>query len=68
MLTLVAAGQGVAPVGAHARRYYPRPNVAYVPFRNAPPLEWGLMWHVSRATARVRAFSAVAHDMVSADE
>ncbi|MFI7056190.1 LysR family transcriptional regulator [Streptosporangium canum] len=60
MLTLIGAGQGVFPVGAHARRYYARPDVAYIPFSDAPPLEWGLMWRADGATARVRAFSQAA--------
>ncbi|MFI6800845.1 LysR family transcriptional regulator [Streptosporangium canum] len=64
MLTLIGAGQGVFPVGAHARRYYARPDVAYIPFSDAPPLEWGLMWRADGATARVRAFSQAADDLV----
>ncbi|WP_459651061.1 LysR family transcriptional regulator [Kitasatospora sp. Ki12] len=59
-LTHVGAGQGVLPVGAHARRYYPRPDVAYVPLDGAPPLEWGLVWPRGHATARVRAFAEAA--------
>ncbi|MFJ8623585.1 LysR substrate-binding domain-containing protein [Kitasatospora sp. NPDC093550] len=63
-LTLVGAGQGVLPVGAHARRYYPRPDVAYVPLDGAPPLEWGLVWPAEHTTARVRAFAEAAADLV----
>ena len=62
MLTLIGAGRGVYPVGAHAERYYARPDVAYVPFRDAPPLEWGLIWRASGETARVRAFAQAARD------
>ncbi|MEV4250421.1 LysR family transcriptional regulator [Streptosporangium canum] len=64
MLTLIGAGQGVFPVGAQAVRYYARPDVAYIPFSDAPPLEWGLMWRADGATARVRAFSQAAEDLV----
>jgi DNA-binding transcriptional LysR family regulator len=64
LLTLVGAGRGVFPVGAHARRYHPRPDVAYVPFHDAPPLEWGLLWRADGATARVRAFGQAARDLV----
>ena len=64
MLTLVGAGRGVFPVGAHARRYYPRPDVTYVPFKDAPPVEWGLLWRADGATARIHAFSQAAHDLV----
>lgn len=56
MLTLVGAGQGVFPVGAHASLFNARPDVAFVPFHDTPPLDWGLVWRTSRANARVRAF------------
>ncbi|WP_103954810.1 LysR family transcriptional regulator [Nonomuraea solani] len=64
MLTLIGAGQGVFPVGAHTRRYYARPDVAYVPFSDAPPLQWGLLWPAEGATARVLAFAEAAHDLI----
>lgn len=62
LLTLAGAGGGVLPVGARIRRYYPRPDVAYVPLDGAPRLEWALVWR--SATARVRAFAQAAADLV----
>ncbi|MEU6075625.1 LysR family transcriptional regulator [Micromonospora sp. NPDC047074] len=62
MLTLVAMGRGVLPVGEHTRRYYPRPDVAYVPIRDAPPIRRGLVWRESNDTARVREFVRAATD------
>ncbi|MGW5715454.1 LysR family transcriptional regulator [Amycolatopsis sp. NPDC003865] len=62
LLTLAGAGEGVLPVGAHLRRYYPRPDVAYVPLAGAPPLEWGLVWR--EEPARVRAFAEAAVELV----
>ncbi|MFJ9946278.1 LysR family transcriptional regulator [Kitasatospora sp. NPDC091207] len=56
MLSLVALGRGVLPVGEHSRQYYPRPDVAYVPIHDAPPIERGLVWMESNTTERVRAF------------
>jgi DNA-binding transcriptional LysR family regulator len=64
LLTLAGAGEGVLPVGAHIRRYYPRPDVAYVPLDGAPRLEWGLVWRDGSATARVRAFAEAAAELV----
>ncbi|SED16324.1 DNA-binding transcriptional regulator, LysR family [Amycolatopsis tolypomycina] len=64
LLTLAGAGEGVLPVGAHIRRYYPRPDVAYVPLSGAPLLEWGLVWPSGTASARVRAFAEAAADLV----
>lgn len=66
LLTLVAAGEGVLPVGAHTGRYYARPDVAYVPFADAPAMEWGLLWRTDGASARVRAFAAAADDLLRA--
>jgi DNA-binding transcriptional LysR family regulator len=67
LLTLVGAGQGVFPVGANVRRYYARPDVAYVHLHDAPPLRWGLLWRADGATARVRAFAEAAHTLVAGD-
>ncbi|MGW7582129.1 LysR family transcriptional regulator [Kitasatospora sp. NPDC054768] len=65
MLSLVAMGRGVLPVGEHSRRYYPRPDVAYVPIHDAPPIERGPVWLESNTTARVRAFVRAATDAVA---
>lgn len=60
VLTMVGAGQGTFVVGEHATRFHARPDVAYVPLRDAPPLHWGPVWRTARATARVREFVAAA--------
>ncbi|MFI7277639.1 LysR family transcriptional regulator [Streptomyces sp. NPDC049879] len=65
VLTLVGAGHGVFPVGAQARRYYVRPDVAYVRLTDAPPLRWGLLWRTDNATARVQGFGRAATDLVN---
>ncbi|WP_430497811.1 LysR family transcriptional regulator [Micromonospora trifolii] len=62
MLSLVALGRGVLPVGEHTRRYYPRPDVAYVPIHDAPPIERGPVWLPSNTTSRVREFVRAATD------
>ncbi|MEU5565770.1 LysR family transcriptional regulator [Micromonospora musae] len=64
MLSLVALGRGVLPVGEHTRRYYPRPDVAYVPIHDAPPIRRGPVWVESNSTARVREFVRAAADSV----
>ncbi|WP_203847526.1 LysR family transcriptional regulator [Dactylosporangium siamense] len=58
VLTLIGAGQGVFVVGEHATRFHARPDVAYVPLHDAPPLRWGPVWRTVRTTERVRAFVA----------
>jgi DNA-binding transcriptional LysR family regulator len=64
LLTLVGAGRGTLEVGAHVRRYYTRPDVAYELLDGAPPVEWGLIWRADAATARVLAFNRAALDLV----
>ncbi|MEU8801888.1 LysR family transcriptional regulator [Spirillospora sp. NPDC048819] len=63
-LTMVGAGEGVVRVGAHVRRYHARPDVAYVPLEDAPPVEWGLVWRAGGDSARVRAFADAARDLL----
>jgi DNA-binding transcriptional LysR family regulator len=62
MLTLVAMGRGVLPVGEHSRQYYPRPDIVYVPLHDAQPIERGLVWAEANTTERVRAFVRAATD------
>ncbi|MEU5788422.1 LysR family transcriptional regulator [Micromonospora purpureochromogenes] len=64
MLSLVAMGRGVLPVGEHTRRYYPRPDVAYVPIHDAPPIRRGPVWLETNTTERVREFVRAAADTV----
>ncbi|MEU7893435.1 LysR substrate-binding domain-containing protein [Nonomuraea sp. NPDC049152] len=64
-LALTAAGKGVFPVGAQVMRYYVRPGVAYIPFHDAPPLEWGLVWRTADETNRIRSFANVARTRVT---
>ncbi|MGW7066850.1 LysR family transcriptional regulator [Streptomyces sp. NPDC054855] len=56
VLTLVAAGKGVSPTSARAAHYYSRPDIAYVPFSDAPPVEYGLLWPAAANTPALRAF------------
>ncbi|MFI7604154.1 LysR family transcriptional regulator [Micromonospora sp. NPDC049366] len=65
MLSLVAMGRGVLPVGEQTRRYYPRPDVAYVPIHDAPPIRRGPVWLPTNNTVRVREFVRAAGDSVA---
>ncbi|MFE1287714.1 LysR family transcriptional regulator [Streptomyces sp. NPDC058751] len=62
MLTLVAMGRGVLPVGEHSRQYYPRPDIAYIPLHDAQPIERGLVWRKGDTTERLREFVRAATD------
>ncbi|MEV6275656.1 LysR family transcriptional regulator [Nocardia sp. NPDC051832] len=60
ILTRVGAGQGALVVGEHATRYFPRPDVVYLPLNDAPPLEHRLAWRPGHETALIRAFATAA--------
>ncbi|MGW5424407.1 LysR family transcriptional regulator [Streptomyces sp. NPDC003943] len=60
LLSLVGAGHGVSPGAASGARYHPRPGIAYVPFHDAPPLTYGLVWATAAETALIRAFAETA--------
>ncbi|BCY08646.1 LysR family transcriptional regulator [Actinoplanes sp. L3-i22] len=62
MLSLVALGRGVLPVGELTRAYHPRPDIAYLPIRDAPPIERGPVWLPANTTARVLEFVRAAAD------
>ncbi|MFC7621034.1 LysR family transcriptional regulator [Microlunatus sp. GCM10028923] len=57
MMTLIAAGQGFCTVAAHNVRYHPRTDVVYLPFTDAPPFTFGLVWRTADETGRIRAFA-----------
>lgn len=57
ILALVATGKGVFPVGEHAARFYPRPDIVYLPMPDAPPVRWAPVWLGANETALVRAFA-----------
>ncbi|WP_395295740.1 LysR family transcriptional regulator [Kitasatospora hibisci] len=65
VLTQVAAGQGVAPVAARAEEFHSRPGIVFVPFRDAPTIDYGLLWPTHQATAAVRAFTAILCETVA---
>ncbi|MER0241669.1 LysR substrate-binding domain-containing protein [Streptomyces sp. HSW2009] len=65
-LAMVGAGQGITPVAADVARTYAPRGVAYVPFDDAEPFEYGLVWRAGGDTARVRAFVETAEQVVAA--
>jgi DNA-binding transcriptional LysR family regulator len=66
LLTLIAAGKGICPVAAHNIRYHPRPDVAYIPFEDAQPFEFGPVWRTAGETAEVRSFLKAVAEVVGA--
>lgn len=68
ILALVAAGKGVFPVSARAALYHARPGVAFISFRDAPPVAYGLLWPTAGETPRVRAFVEIVREAVGIDD
>lgn len=62
ILALVGAGKGVYLTTDQATQFYLRPDVTYVPVRDAPPLEFGLGWLSIGHTRRIQAFAQAAND------
>lgn len=62
MLPLLANGEAVSPAHAHAARYFARPDIAYVPIRDAPPAQWALIWRTAARSDLIQAFARVAAD------
>ncbi|MFF9591370.1 LysR family transcriptional regulator [Streptomyces sp. NPDC014646] len=62
-LAMVGAGQGISPVGADVAAHYTPRGVVYVPFSDAEPVEYGLVWRTAGETARVRAFVEAAAEL-----
>ncbi|WP_433050041.1 LysR family transcriptional regulator [Dactylosporangium sp. CS-033363] len=59
-LKAVSAGQAVIATPAEAARFYPWPNLVYLPIRDAPPVQWALVWRTDAETPLIRAFAAAA--------
>ncbi|MER7947543.1 LysR family transcriptional regulator [Streptomyces sp. NPDC096079] len=56
IMNLVGLGRGVSPASQDAERYHTRPDVVWVPFRDAPPVDYSFMWPTTTENARLRAF------------
>lgn len=67
MRALIGAGKGVYPVPEQARDYYVRPDVTYVPIRDAPRWEWVLVWRAAETTQRTWEFTRAARDLAKPD-
>ena len=61
VLSHVGAGRGAATGAARGAEYHPRPGIAYVPFDDAPPIAYGLVWRTAAESAELRAFVRTVH-------
>ncbi|GAA2120465.1 LysR family transcriptional regulator [Actinomadura napierensis] len=65
LIAVVASGEAVTPMHAQAMRYFNRPDIAYVPIRDAPLAQWALIWRTDTDTGTdtVARFAQVATDL-----
>lgn len=59
-LVLVAAGRGALLSPAHAAMYHARPGVTYMPFLDATPVDYALVWRTDETTEALRLFARAA--------
>lgn len=65
-LMLVAGGKGALLTAAHTATYYARPGVVYLPFEDAAPVDYGLVWRAGDTTGAVHAFARTAREVARA--
>lgn len=70
-LMMVAGGKGAFLAPAHTGTYFTRPGVAYVPFADAEPVGYGLVWRAGHGTGAIETFARTAgeaaRDVAQAD-
>lgn len=59
VLRLISLGRIVHPLGGHARRYHARPDIAYLPLRDAPPTTWALISRRDDDNPHIRALNRI---------
>ncbi|MFG2668910.1 LysR family substrate-binding domain-containing protein [Streptomyces sp. NPDC048387] len=64
-LQLIGAGHGACIVGAQVVRFYTRPDVAFVPFSDTPPIDWAPVWLKANNSPRIRAFARAAQEVAN---
>lgn len=64
-LMLVAGGRGALLTAAHTTTYYTRPGIVYLPFVDAEPVGYGLVWRSGSATGALEAFAGATREVVA---
>ncbi|MEU6718939.1 hypothetical protein ABZ897_46370 [Nonomuraea sp. NPDC046802] len=63
LLTLVSVREVVNSLPAHAARYWSRPDVAWLTFRDFEPLTYALVWNTEADNDVVRALAQTVRDL-----
>ncbi|WLQ43777.1 LysR family transcriptional regulator [Streptomyces laculatispora] len=59
ILSLVGAGQGATTASMRAAAYHGRPDVVYLPYDGAPPVDYAPMWLKGGESAELQAFVGI---------
>ncbi|GLZ09092.1 LysR family transcriptional regulator [Actinomadura sp. NBRC 104412] len=63
ILSLVASGQCVHPLGEIAARYNNPPGIVFLPVHDAPTLQWALTWRTTDDSPTIRALARTAAEL-----
>ncbi|MCK2221994.1 LysR family transcriptional regulator (plasmid) [Actinomadura sp. ATCC 31491] len=63
ILKVVSAGQGVIATVEEVARFYPWPDLAYVPVRDAPGVKWAFAWRTAAENDLIRHFAQIAREL-----
>ncbi|WP_106401242.1 LysR family transcriptional regulator [Actinocorallia populi] len=63
VLTLASVGEIVNLFPAHMRRYWSRPDIAYLPVRDIDVLPYALVWRTETEDDPIRAFARIAAEI-----
>ncbi|WP_433348227.1 LysR family transcriptional regulator [Microtetraspora malaysiensis] len=61
--TLVGMAEAVVLFPVHVARYYPRPDIAYLPVKGLEALAYSLVWRTESENDMIRAFARVVRDL-----
>ncbi|MEU7744363.1 LysR family transcriptional regulator [Nonomuraea sp. NPDC049158] len=63
LLSLVSNGEIVNLLPAHSTRYWPRPDIVWLPITDMEPLAYGIVWRTETENDLIRAFAQVITDL-----
>ncbi|WP_433235220.1 LysR family transcriptional regulator [Streptosporangium sp. CA-135522] len=63
LLSLVSIGEIVNLLPAHSARYWPRPDIAWLPIADMEPLVFGIVWRTETENDLIRAFAQTVRDL-----
>ncbi|MBR7838388.1 LysR family transcriptional regulator [Actinospica durhamensis] len=63
--SLIGADKGVQPSTVRAALYHARPDIVFVPFRDAPTVDYGVTWLTDGDSVKIHAFTQALLDVAS---